>query len=181
MDREERYEVNSRGSLITGIPVTLTPSEKKDMIERMFSINGWTYTLIEEITSAHYLIELKNENLGINKRFHLFHGNVRKEDPERNREEKKIQLGTENDPREYYDDALILGFYVYENKNSLSDMIVVAWPVEMEKNYPANPSLRVNMKTDILPAKNAGYYIDKTTGKNLVVFRPEFIYFYIEN
>ena len=181
MDREERYEVNSRGSLITGIPVTLTPSEKKNMIERMFSINGWTYTLIEEITSAHYLIELKNENLGINKRFHLFHGNVRKEDPERNREEKKIQLGTENDPREYYDDALILGFYVYENKNSLSDMIVVAWPVEMEKNYPANPSLRVNMKTDILPAKNAGYYIDKTTGKNLVVFRPEFIYFYIEN
>ena len=181
MDREERYEVNSRGSLITGIPVTLTPSEKKNMIERMFSINGWTYTLIEEITSAHYLIELKNENLGINKRFHLFHGNVRKEDPERNREEKKIQLGTENDPREYYDDALILGFYVYENKNSLSDMIVVAWPVEMEKNYPANPSLRVNMKTDILPAKNAGYYIDKTTGKNLVVFRLEFIYFYIEN
>lgn len=181
MDREERYEVNSRGSLITGIPVTLTPSEKKNMIERMFSINGWIYTLIEEITSAHYLIELKNENLGINKRFHLFHGNVRKEDPERNREEKKIQLGTENDPREYYDDALILGFYVYENKNSLSDMIVVAWPVEMEKNYPANPSLRVNMKTDILPAKNAGYYIDKTTGKNLVVFRPEFIYFYIEN
>lgn len=181
MDREERYEINSRGAIVTGIPVTLTSSEKKEMIEKMFSINGWTYTLVDEITSAHYLIELKNENLNINKRFHLFHGNVRKEDPERNREEKKIQLGTENDPRQYYDDALILGFYVYENKDSLSDTVVVAWPVEMEKNYPANPSLRVNMRTDIMPAKNAGYYIDKTTGKNLVVFRPEFIYFYIEN
>ena len=44
--------------------------------------------------------------------------------------EKKIQLGTENDPRQYFDDALILGFYVYENKNSLADTIIVAWPIE---------------------------------------------------
>lgn len=35
------------------------------------------------------------------------------------------------------------------------------------------------MRTDVLPAKNAGYYVDKTTGKNLVAFRPEFIYHYI--
>lgn len=181
MERDERYEVNSQGSIVVGTPVTLTPSEKKSMIEKMFSINGWTYTLLEEITSAHYYIELKNENLQIEKRFHLFHGNVRKEDPERNREEKKIQLGTENDPRQHFDDALILGFYVYENKNSLADTIVVAWPIEEGKNYPANPSLRVNMRTDVMPAKNAGYYVDKTTGKNLVVFRPEFIYHYIEN
>lgn len=181
MERDERYEVNSQGSLVVGTPVTLTPSERKNMIENMFSINGWTYTLLEEITSAHYYIELKNENLQIEKRFHLFHGNVRKEDPERNREEKKIQLGTENDPRQYFDDALILGFYVYENKNSLADTIIVAWPIEEEKNYPANPSLRVNMRTDVMPAKNAGYYVDRTTGKNLVVFRPEFIYHYIEN
>lgn len=181
MERDERYEVNSQGAVIIGTPVTLTPSEKKSMIERMFAINGWTYTLLEEITSAHYFIELKNDNLQIEKRFHLYHGNVRKEDPERNREEKKIQLGTENDPRQYVDDALILGFYVYENKSSLDDTIVVAWPIEEGKNYPANPSLRVNMRTDIMPAKNAGYYVDKTTGKNLVAFRPEFIYHYIEN
>ncbi|MCU6719482.1 AAA family ATPase [Porcipelethomonas ammoniilytica] len=181
MERDERYEVNSQGSIVVGTPVTLTPSERKSMIENMFSINGWTYTLLEEITSAHYYIELKNENLQIEKRFHLFHGNVRKEDPERNREEKKIQLGTENDPRQYFDDALILGFYVYESKNSLADTIIVAWPIEEGKNYPANPSLRVNMRTDVMPAKNAGYYVDRTTGKNLVVFRPEFIYHYIEN
>ena len=181
MERDEHYEVNSQGSIVVGTPVTLTPLEKKNMIEKMFSINGWTYTLLKEVTSAHYYIELKNKNLQIEKCFHLFHGNVRKEDPERNREEKKIQLGTENDPRQYFDDALILGFYVYENKNSLADAIIVAWPIEEGKNYPANPSLRVNMRTDVMPAKNAGYYVDKTTGKNLVVFRPEFIYHYIEN
>lgn len=180
MERNERYEVNSQGSLVVGIPTTLTPSEKTKMIEKLFSINGWTYTLLDEITSAHFHIELKNENLKMTKKFHLFHGNVRKEDPDRNREEKKIQLGAENDPRQYPDDAIILGFYVYENKEELSDVVVVAWPVEANKNYPANPSLRVNMKTDILPAKNTGYYVDKSTGKNLVAFRPEFIYHYLE-
>ena len=181
MNRDERFEINSSGSLVVGIPVTLTPSEKKSRIEQLFSINGWEYTLLNEITSAHYYIELKNDNLKIVKRFHLFHGNVRKEDPERNREEKKIQLGTENDPRDYFEDALILGFYVFENKELLSDTVIVAWPIEEGKNYPANPSLRVNMRTDIMPAKNAGYYVDRTTGKNLVAFRPEFIYHYIEN
>ena len=181
MERDERYEVSSDGRIVIGQPVTLTGKERKAMIEKMFSINGWKYTMLQEITSAHYHIKLENENLGITKTFHLYHGNVRKEDPERNREEKKIQLGTENDPRTHMDDALILGFYVYENKDSLSDTIIVAWPIEEEKNYPANPSLRVNMRTDIQVAKNTGYYVDKVTGKNLVVFRPEFIYHYIEN
>ena len=181
MERDERYEVSSDGKIVIGQPVTLTGKERKAMIEKMFSINGWKYTILQEITSAHYHIKLENENLGITKTFHLYHGNVRKEDPERNREEKKIQLGTENDPRTHMDDALILGFYVYENKDSLSDTIIVAWPIEEEKNYPANPSLRVNMRTDIQVAKNTGYYVDKVTGKNLVVFRPEFIYHYIEN
>lgn len=181
MERDERYEVSSDGRIVIGQPVTLTGKERKAMIEKMFSINGWKYTILQEITSAHYHIKLENENLGITRTFHLYHGNVRKEDPERNREEKKIQLGTENDPRTHMDDALILGFYVYENKDSLSDTIIVAWPIEEEKNYPANPSLSVNMRTDIQVAKNTGYYVDKVTGKNLVVFRPEFIYHYIEN
>lgn len=181
MERDERYEVNAEGKIVTGKPVTLSANERKAMIEKMFSINGWKYTLLKEVTSAHYHIKLENPNLDVSKTFHLYHGNVRKEDPDRNREEKKIQLGTENDPRTHMESALILGFYVYERKESLSDTIVVAWPVEEEKNYSANPSLRVNMRTDIQAAKNMGYYVDEVTGKRLVAFRPEFIYYYIEN
>lgn len=180
MERDERYEVNSSGELVVGKPNTLSSNERKRQIEEMFTINGWKYTLLDEVTNAHYYIQLDNDNLDMHKKLHLFHGNVRKEDPERSREEKKIQLGTENDPREYIDDAIILGFYVYDNKIELKDSVIVAWPVEREKNYPANPSLRVNMKNDILPAKNTGYYIDKNTGKNLVAFRPEFIYLYLD-
>lgn len=180
MERNERYEINSKGEVVVGIPVTLKPSERKAMIEKMFSINGWKYTLMEEITSVHYLIQVDNDNLNLHRTFHLFHGNVRKEDPERSRDEKKIQLGTDNDPRQYPDDGVILGFYVYENKQELADTVVVAWPIEENKNYPANPSLRVNMRNDIMPAKNTGFYVDSSTGKNLVVFRPEFIYLYLE-
>lgn len=180
MERDERYEVNSKGEIVVGTPVTLTPSERKDLIQKMFSKNGWKYTVLQEISQSHFHIRLENNNLDFAKDFHLYHGNIRKEDPERNREEKKIQLGTDNDPRDYKNDALILGFYVYDSKD-LSDVVVVAWPVEDDKNYPANPSLRVNMRTDVLPAKNTGYYIDKTTGKNLIAFRPEFVFHYIEN
>lgn len=180
MERNERYEINSEGKLVIGIPETLTHSEKKYIIEQMFSINGWKYTLLEEFTSSHYCIKLDNDNLNVSRIFHLYHGNIRKEDPDRNREEKKIQLGSDNDPRIYKENSLILGFYVYEHRHDLKD-VVVAWPIEEGKNYPGNPSLRVNMRTDIQMAKNTGYYVDRVTGKNLVAFRPEFIYYYIEN
>lgn len=180
MDRDERYEVNNLGELVVGNPTTFTPTERKAMIERIFSQNGWSYELLSEETSAHFKIKLINTNLQKEYIVHLYHGNVRKEDPERNREEKKIQLGTENDPRNHIDDGIILGFYVYENKSEIDDVIIVAWPIEEDKNYPKNPSLRVNMRSDILPAKNAGYHMDTTTGKNVVAFRPEFIYYYLE-
>ena len=181
MERNERYEINSEGKLVIGIPETLTHSEKKYIIEQMFSINGWKYTLLEEFTSSHYCIKLDNDNLNVSRIFHLYHGNIRKEDPDRNREEKKIQLGSDNDPRIYKENSLILGFYVYEHRHDLKDVVVVAWPIEEGKNYPGNPSLRVNMRPDIQMAKNTGYYVDRVTGKNLVAFRPEFIYYYIEN
>lgn len=178
MEREERYEVDSAGRLVVGKPVTLTTKERADIIIKMFSVYGWRFELLQKFTDTHWYIRLENENLNFSTAIHLFHGNVRKEDPERNRAEKKIQLGLNADPRRYKENAIILGFYIYDSKE---DAVVVAWPIEETKNYPANPSLRVNMRTDLLPAKNTGYYIDRTTGKNLVVFRPEFIYHYLEH
>lgn len=178
MRTEERYEVNSKGELVIGEPKTT--SDRKLLVEQLFSRFGWKYELLSEITQSHYHIKVSNENLNKSYTLHLFHGNVRKEDPDRNRAEKKIQLGG-LDPREFANEmCLILGFYVYEN-DSIEDTIIVAWPVEMDKNYPNNPSLRVNMKTDILPAKNDGIYFDKSSGKKIVVFQPHFIYYYLEN
>lgn len=180
MERNERYEVNSHGEIVVGEPQTLTPTERGTLIEEMFSINGWEYTLVNRVSGNHYEIKLTNNNLDIEENIQLFHGNIRKEDPDRNRAEKKIQLGG-TDPRDYFENGIILGFYVFEDKTTLSNAIIVSWPIEEGKNYPGNPSLRVNAKTEIQPAKNVGYYIDKTSGKNLIVFRPEFIYHFLEN
>ena len=178
MDKEQRYEVNSNGELVVGVPKVC--SNRKEIIEQLFSRFGWQYELLSEISQAHFHIKVTNTNLDKSYTFHLFHGNVRKEDPDRNRAEKKIQLGG-LDPREYKDDmCIILGVYIYETE-SIDDAVIVAWPLEEEKNYPNNPSLRVNMKQDVLPAKNGGIYFDRTTGKNIVVFQPDFIYYYLEH
>lgn len=179
MKINERYEINSNGELIIDEPDTLSESQRKEIIEKMFNQNGWNYELLEKITGSHYLIRVSNDNLKINKELHLFHGSIRKEDPNRNREEKKIQLGG-NDPRKYPGKSIILGFYVHKNNKEFNETIVVSWPVEPEKNYPANPSLRVNMRKDILISKNIGFYSNNTTGKNIVSFRPEYIYYYLE-
>lgn len=179
MNREERYEVNVKGELVVGEPTTLSQNEKKEIIKKLFNRNGWNYEVISEETSAHFKIKLSNTNLQEEQIIHLYHGNVRKEDPDRNREEKKIQLGTVNDPRDHIENGIILGFYVYEDK-TIDNAIIVAWPIEENKNYKKNPSLRVNMKNDILPAKNNGFNLDISTGKNVVAFRPEFIYYYLK-
>ena len=178
MDKEQRYEVNSKGELVIGVPKVC--NNRKEIIEQLFSRFGWQYELLSEKSQAHFHVKVSNSNLNKSYTFHLFHGNVRKEDPERNREEKKIQLGG-LDPREFKDEmCIILGVYIYENE-SIDDAVIVAWPLEEEKNYPNNPSLRVNMRQDILPAKNGGIHFDRTTGKNIVAFKPDFIYYYLEH
>ena len=77
MERDERYEVNSKGEIVVGTPVTLTPSERKDLIQKMFSKNGWKYTVLQEISQSHFHIRLENNNLDFAKDFHLYHGNIR--------------------------------------------------------------------------------------------------------
>ena len=178
MDKEQRFEVAQSGKLVIDIPHTT--SDRKKLIEQLFSRFGWQYQLVNEISQNHYFIKVVNENMGKQYEFHLYHGNVRKEDPNRNREEKKIQLGG-TDPRETANTmSIILGFYVYDS-DTINDCIIVAWPIEMDKNYPNNPSLRVNVKQDLLPAKNNGIYIDRTSGKRIVAFNPDFVYYYLEN
>ena len=178
MEKNQRYEVNSKGELVIGEPNVC--SNRKQMLEQLFTRNGWVYEVLSEVSGAHFHVKVSNSNLEKEFVFHLFHGNVRKEDPDRNRAEKKIQLGG-LDPREIENEmCIILGVYVYESER-IDDAVIVAWPVEEGKNYPNNPSLRVNMQQEIVPAKNNGIYFDLSTGKQIVAFKPEFIYYYLEN
>ena len=91
MDKEQRYEVDKNGKLVIDVPHTTT--DRKTLIAQLFSRFGWQYELVNEISQNHFFVKVSNNNLGKEYSFHLYHGNVRKEDPNRNREEKKIQLG----------------------------------------------------------------------------------------
>jgi 3-methyladenine DNA glycosylase Tag len=46
--KEERYEVNGRGELVVGIPQVT--SNRKKLVENLFSQFGWKYELLSEIT-----------------------------------------------------------------------------------------------------------------------------------
>ncbi len=175
-----RYEINNSGQLVEGLPRLLDDKTLRGIVEELFNRNGWKYELLSEKLSSGAEIALKNSNLQRKYVFHLFYGKVRKEEEKRSPKEKRIQLGNK-DPRTHIDNSIILGFYVYEEPYTIDNVIIVAWPVDSKANYPTNPSLRVNVEKDILPAKNIGFYRDTTSGKNLVVFRPEFIYYYLEN
>ena len=69
MKINERYEINSNGELIIDEPDTLSESQRKEIIEKMFNQNGWNYELLEKITGSHYLIRVSNDNLKIKKEF----------------------------------------------------------------------------------------------------------------
>lgn len=60
-NKEQRYEVNKKGELVVGIPQVT--SDRKRLVEELFSRFGWTYDILEEITPAHYHIKVSNENL----------------------------------------------------------------------------------------------------------------------
>lgn len=181
ISNEERWEVAHNGELYVGKPANTSKIKNKEILEKLLSQNDWSCK-IEEKKGCYYKVIIENKKLNLSKNLNIYFANIRKEDPDRNKEEKKIQLGANKDPRENTDyPTIILGLYVCDENDDIDESIIVAWPLEHDKNYPQNPSLRVNMRENIQPAKIFGINIDSTSGKKLVSFRPEFIFYYIEN
>lgn len=179
-DSNMRWEIDYNGKLVMSIP-QLT-SNLDELIKNLFSQNGWNVNVLEK-SGCYSKIKIYNSSLDKEKIINLYAARVRKEEDNRSLYEKRIQLGN-FDPREKVNNngelTIILGIYVFKEDDKLSDSVIVTWPIEMEKNYPANPSLRVNVENEILKAKIEGIYFDNTTGKNIITFRPEFIFYYLE-
>jgi len=152
-------------------------SNKLDtLIRDLFSQYGWNFSEISR-DGSHRNIKLDSPT-GDTYDINLFIGNIRGES--RNPNEKKIQLG-ENDPRQYKDEiTIILGIYVFNESDSLNDVLFVGYPIDENVNYQTNASIRGVRTNEILwKAKNNGVCVDKA--KRLVGFRPEFIFFYLAN
>lgn len=169
-----RLEIDHNGNIVN--KVTELSDKLGVLIHDLFSQNGYTYAE-SEISGAYRKVSLSN-NLGDSYTINLYSGNVRNED--RQPYEKKIQLGGK-DPREKIDEfTIIIGLYVFNKNDDIKDALVVAFPIEEEKKYPGNPSLRpIHVEKTLQSAKIKGFYFDK---ENLIAaFRPEFIFFYLDN
>lgn len=172
---ELRWEVNYDGSLVE--KETELSENQDDIIKGIFSQNNWTYS--ENERSGSYsnvtITNISGERYKIN----LYRGNIRNE--KRSPYEKKIQLGANKDPREKKDEiTIILGIYVYSATDTFDKSIVVAYPIDINTNYPSNPSLRGVFVNDILQkARIKGLYVD--INKKIAAFKPEFIFYYLDN
>ena len=176
---DQRVLLNHQGQLVVDIPEV--PRSREALIRALFSQDGWTYQVLQQFDRAHLKAKISNARLSKEYIFHLFHGDIRKEDPNRNRAEFKIQLNN-RDPRTVaHEMTLILGFYTYKENDAIGDAIIGAWPVEMDKNYLQNPSLRINMQNNLALAKTNGLHIDNESGKRLVAFKPGSIFNYLDN
>lgn len=171
-DEAVRYEINHDGQIVKG--QAALSNRLDDLVNDMFSQFGWNY-YEESKQSTHRVAKLISPE---NKEYilDLFTARIRNE--KRSPYEKKIQLSKE-DPRKYQDNiTLILGFYVYEELDFVNDAIIVGYPIDSHINYETNPSIRGTFVNDILyKAKVNGICIDKE--RKMVGFRPEFIYFYL--
>lgn len=171
---ELRYEINHEGKLEQ--KTTELSSDLNSLVENLFSQFGWKYQESEK-SGCYRNITIKHD-LGFEKVLNVYSGNIRNE--KRNIYEKKIQLSGKNPKVHKKEDTLILGFYVFNKEDSVKESIIVAYPVDESINYESNPSLRgVFVNKILVEAKVKGFSQDLT--KNIVAFRPEFIFYYINN
>ncbi|MDK0821708.1 AAA family ATPase [Clostridium perfringens] len=169
-----RWEVNHLGELVQ--KETELCKDLNSMIIELFSQNNWQYNEIEK-SGCYRKIRVSNEN-GLEYILNVYCAKIRNE--KRNSYEKKIQLSGK-DPREKIDElTLILGIYVFNEDDILRDSIIVSYPIDKNVSYNTNPSIRGVFTNKILQlAKVDGFSVDSE--KNIIAFRPEFIFFYLKS
>lgn len=169
-----RYEIDHEGRIIQS--ETELCQNKDAMILSLFSQFGWN---AEEVYKDGPYQKLSFSKPGFDTvTINVFSGNIRNES--RNDYEKKIQLNGKNPLLYKNENTIILGVYVFKENDNLSDAVFVGYPIDEKVKYTTNPSLRGAFVNGVLVnGKNKGFYFDEQ--KNLAAFRPEFIFYYLDN
>ncbi len=146
--------------------------ERQKVISSLFEQNNWHVISINNITGAHWKIEVKciDKSLKIN----LYISSIR--DESRQPDEYKMQLGNTY-PQQFEEGwvTLVFGIYVISEEGIPDEYILSGYDIN-RYNFSTNPSIRGTRTSGLQKAKLYGMY---STEKS-VLFRPEFIYFYIE-
>lgn len=172
-----RYEINNDSEIVEYNDEVQSIANKKEILKSLFSQGIYNCTSISN-SGCEWKIEYENMLNEELKKITVYYGNIRNED--RNDKEKKIQLNGK-DPRGNVNQSIILGAYCYNSQDSLEDLIFAGWNIDVNTNYLGNPSLRGLNIDNLQKARIDGLYKNNFRDNYVCTFRPEFIFYYIEN
>ena len=172
-----RYELNQKSEIVEFEGNVQFVEDKQQVLKDLFSQGVYECTEINN-DGCEWSISYRNVITNESKNIIVFYGNIRNED--RNNREKKIQLNGK-DPRNKASKSIILGVYCFNSTDNLKDLVFAGWNIDPNTNYPTNPSIR-GLNVDILQhARFYGLYRNNYSNNIVCTFRPEFIFYYIEN
>lgn len=171
---ESHLQVNLDGTTANRKTV-LWPTSKKEqepIIRSLFEHNNWKVSTIENQSGSFWKVvtSCNGKSLKLN----LYISSVRDED--RQPDEFKMQLGNtypESDETGWI--TLVLGIYTIAEGLSKPQYILSGYD-KSRYDFSTNPSIRGTRTSGLQKAYNLGMF---KTDKS-ILFRPEFIYYYIE-
>ena len=171
---KSHLQLNADGTTATR-KTTLWPSSKplqQEIIKSIFEQQNWHVTSISNINGSHWKIETECGNFSW--KVNLFISSIR--DESRQPDEFKMQLGNTYPEREEEGWVnLVLGIYTVDDGVNPVEYILSGYAVD-RYDFSSNPSIRGTRTSGLQKAKVFGMF---TTDKS-VLFRPEFLYYYIE-
>ena len=171
---ESHLQLNADGTTATR-KTTLWPSSKplqQEIIKSIFEQQNWHVTSISNINGSHWKIETECGNFSW--KVNLFISSIR--DESRQPDEFKMQLGNTYPEREEEGWVnLVLGIYTVDDGVNPVEYILSGYAVD-RYDFSSNPSIRGTRTSGLQKAKVFGMFM---TDKS-VLFRPEFLYYYIE-
>lgn len=172
---DTHLQVNADGTTATR-KTELWPSSKdqqKEVIRSIFEQQNWKTSRIENISSSHWKVETSCELFSW--KINLYISSIR--DESRQPDEFKMQLGNSYpDSNESGWINLVLGIYTVSDGEHPKEYLLSGYEVT-RYDFSSNPSIRGTRTNGLQKAKIIGMY---TTEKS-VLFRPEFLYYYIES
>lgn len=172
-----RYELNLESQIVQYDGAVQLIADKKAILTQLFSQGVYECTSISN-DGCEWTIEYRNTVNNLQKNIVVYYGNIRNE--ERNDREKKIQLNGK-DPRANPNPSIILGVYCYESNDVLENLVFAGWNIDPDTNYPGNPSIRGLNIDSLQKARFNGLYKHNFKNNYVCTFRPEYIFYYIEN
>lgn len=172
-----RYELNHDGDIVEYNGDTQLIANPQATIIQLFSQGVYSCN-VNSRDGSYYSISITNNETGEVDQFDVYYGNIRNES--RDPKEKKIQLNGK-DPRTATRNPLIIGAYCFNSNDPIEELIIAAWGVDHTVNYPSNPSIR-GINIDLFQEAKVNGIIRNDYGSNVVcVFRPEFLFTYLNN